>query len=360
MIKQKLTALLAGLLMAGFAQADNLTLKEGHPDTYVVKKGDTLWDISGVFLDKPWYWPKLWHVNPQVKDPHWIYPGDVLNLVYVDGQPRLVRGVTKLSPSIRRDSGDDAIKTINLEEIMPFLSADYLFPNGSNIDDLPFVLGDNHSSTKMMDVSTIYVKGALTPGEQYGLYAAPRAYKDPNDPKGGILGYRAALTGVIVAGRVVDGITEATLIKSVREISQGDRVMPLDSMAYDATYTLKPASKSLNATVLENVVDSTYAGRNQVIVISAGSNKGLSNGDVVNVYLEGVRVAGVDANHVGYAETGTVGQKVVSEISEYGKLPDVVAGHAMVFKTYSNLSLALVLDASEFIANGARVSGPAD
>lgn len=357
MIKQKITAILAGLLMAGFAQADNLTLKEGHPDTYVVKKGDTLWDISGVFLEKPWYWPKIWNVNPQVKDPHWIYPGDVLNLVYVDGQPRLVRGTAKLSPSINRGNGDDAIKTINLEEILPFLSYDYLFPNGTHIDDLPFVLGNNDSNKKMMDVSTVYIKGVLTPGEQYGLYTAPKAYKDPDDPKGGILGYRAALTGVIVAGRVVDGITEATLVKSVREISQGDRVMPLTNGGYDAAFTLRPADKNFRAIVLENVVDSIYAGRNQVIVLSAGTNKGLSSGDVVTVYKEGVRVAGVDPNHVAYAETGTVAQKVVSELSEYGKLPDVVAGHAMVFKSYSNLSLAIVLDASEFIANGARVTG---
>ncbi len=358
MIKQKITAILAGLLLAGFAQADNLTLKEGHPDTYVVKKGDTLWDISGVFLDKPWYWPKIWNVNPQVKDPHWIYPGDVLNLVYVDGQPRLVRGVTKLSPSIRRDSGDDAIKTINLDEIRPFLSADYLFPNGSHIDDLPFVLGNNDMNVKMMDVSTVYVKGALTPNEQYGLYAAPKAYKDPNDPKGGILGYRAALTGVVIANRVVDGITECTLIKSVREISQGDRVMSLDQLSYDATFAVKPAPNSINAVVLENVVDATYAGRHQVVVLSAGTSQGLSNGDVVSIYKAGVKVAGVDPNNVAYAQTGTAAQKLVAEVSDYGTLPDVVAGHAMVFKAYSNLSLALITDASEFIANGARVSAP--
>lgn len=359
MIKQKITAVLAGLLLAGLAQADELTLKEGHPDTYVVKKGDTLWDISGVFLDKPWYWPKLWNVNPQIRDPHWIYPGDVLNLVYVDGKPRLVRGTAHLSPSIRRDSGDDAIKTVNLAEIQPFLSADYLF-NGTDLDNLPFVLGNNQSHNKMMDVSTIYIKGALTPGEQYGLYAAPKSYTDPNDPKHRVLGYRAALTGVIIANRVIDGMTEATLIKSVREISQGDRVMPLDGAAYDATFTLKPASKSVDAVVLENVIDATYAGRNQVVVISAGADKGLSNGDVLDVYLEGVKVTATDADHVVYAKTGTVAQKIIAENSEYGKLPDVVAGHAMIFKTYSNLSLALILDATEFIANGSRVSGPKD
>ena len=112
MIKQKLTAFLAGMLMATFACADNLALKEGHPDTYTVKKGDTLWDISGVFLQKPWYWPKIWQVNPQVKDPHWIYPGDVLNLVYIDGQPRLVTGVKKLSPGIRT-SGAQLISSLS-------------------------------------------------------------------------------------------------------------------------------------------------------------------------------------------------------------------------------------------------------
>ena len=81
----------ASWLLASAAVADIVQLKADHPDSYVVKKGDTLWDISGHFLSKPWLWPKLWHINPQIRDPHWIYPGDVPKLVWVNGEPRLVR-----------------------------------------------------------------------------------------------------------------------------------------------------------------------------------------------------------------------------------------------------------------------------
>lgn len=357
MIKQKITAFLAGILAASFAFADNLALREDHPDTYVVKKGDTLWDISGVFLQKPWHWPKIWQVNPQVKDPHWIYPGDVLNLVYIDGQPRLVMGVKKLSPNVRRNSNADAIRTINLDEIQPFLSADYIFPNGTDLDSLPYVMGDNRLEKKMADVSTIYVKGVLTPGEQYGVYTSPKKYKDPETDE--VLGYRAAMTGVLIANKNQNGVTECTLIKSLREVNQGDRVIPLSSVeGYDAFYLPKPANSALKGYILENVTDALHVGRNQVVVLSVGANKGVANGDVVAVYKEGVSVAGFSADNTEYTAYGTATDKLVAAVSDHGKLPDAVIGHAMVFKTYDKLSLALLLDANEFVPNGALVSAP--
>ena len=109
-------SLLALLLLAagGLAQAQ-VQLKEGHPERYTVVRGDTLWDISGKFLSQPWKWPEIWQVNPQIQNPHLIYPGDVLSLVYIDGQPRLMlnrgesRGTIKLSPRVRSTPIAEAI-----------------------------------------------------------------------------------------------------------------------------------------------------------------------------------------------------------------------------------------------------------
>ena len=100
-------------------------LAEGHPDRYTVKKGDTLWDISAVFLRDPWYWPEVWYVNPQVENPHLIYPGDVLSLVYVDGQMRIVNeriSAYRLSPQARSTPLTEAIASIPYEQIAAFLS----------------------------------------------------------------------------------------------------------------------------------------------------------------------------------------------------------------------------------------------
>ncbi len=358
MIKQKLTAFLAGMLMATFACADNLALKEGHPDTYTVKKGDTLWDISGVFLQKPWYWPKIWQVNPQVKDPHWIYPGDVLNLVYIDGQPRLVTGVKKLSPGIRTSGAQDAVKSIDIESIKPFLVSDYIFPNAESVDSLPYVLGDNSNNKAMVDVSVVYVKGNLQEGEQYGIYSSPKKYKDPIT--GEVLGYRAALSGVGVADAQREGATPVTLVKTVKEVKQGERVIPLASVeGYDAYYYPKPATVP-EAYILENVIDTRYVGKNQVVVINKGTATGVSNGDVFEIYKEGVKISGASADSVSYVDLGSAKDRLVSAMSQYSNLPSTTVGHVMVFKAYDKLSLGIVLDATDFIPNGSKLISPRD
>ena len=136
MILQKIGIFVAAMLFATVSVADTLDMQENHPTKYVVQKGDTLWDISGKFLKKPWYWPKIWNVNPQINDPHWIYPGDVLTLVWIDGKPYLQKAVSaqKTKP----------VPTIDAKAIKTFLRHDQVLP----FDDLerakiPYVLGEN-------------------------------------------------------------------------------------------------------------------------------------------------------------------------------------------------------------------------
>lgn len=120
---KSLILLLTCALSMPLALADQL-LRSDHPDHYTVVKGDTLWDISGRFLQSPWRWPEIWHVNPQVANPHLIYPGDQLDLVYIDGKPqlRLRRGPLKLSPTARSTPWDGAIPSVPLDAIAPFLT----------------------------------------------------------------------------------------------------------------------------------------------------------------------------------------------------------------------------------------------
>ena len=151
-MRKSLLALLlvaaGGLAQTGLVQAA-VQLKEGHPDRYTVAKGDTLWDISGKFLSQPWKWPEIWHANPQVKNPHLIYPGDVLSLVYIDGQPRLMlnrgesRGTIKLSPQVRSTPLAEAIPAIPLEKINSFLLSNRIINTAEEFAQRPYVVAGN-------------------------------------------------------------------------------------------------------------------------------------------------------------------------------------------------------------------------
>src|SRR5210317_909251 len=126
MSTKKLLGMIFAALITSSLFAADVALNPNHPDRYVVVKGDTLWDISSLFLRDPWFWPEIWYVNPQIDNPHLIYPGDILTLVYVDGKPqlRMSRGypTVDMSPQIRVESLENAIPTIPLDIIRPFLT----------------------------------------------------------------------------------------------------------------------------------------------------------------------------------------------------------------------------------------------
>ncbi|NNL99210.1 MAG: LysM peptidoglycan-binding domain-containing protein, partial [Gammaproteobacteria bacterium] len=168
--------------MAFQAGADTVALQPDHPQQYVVKKGDTLWDISGRFLRYPWQWPDIWEVNPQIENPHLIYPGDQLSLTYRDGKPilSLARGrrVT-LSPSVRAFSRDGAIAPIPLDAIQQFLTRPRVVAEGA-MENAAYVVGsqDGHLVTGMGN--RIYVRGLDNPQtNKYSVFRQGEVYRDP-------------------------------------------------------------------------------------------------------------------------------------------------------------------------------------
>ena len=170
---------------------------DGHPDRYVVVKGDTLWDISERFLDNPWLWPEVWHVNPQIENPHLIYPGDIITLVYIDGKPQLRiqrgKGTFKLSPQARVERLDKAIPTIPVDAIQQFLSQP-LVADQSTLMDAAYVVSsaDEHLIVGMGD--RIYVRGiAEEDGNRHHIFRPGGPYVDPETKE--ILGYEAMYLG---------------------------------------------------------------------------------------------------------------------------------------------------------------------
>ena len=165
---------LALALLATAVYADQVVLKDGHPDRYVVVKGDTLWDISERFLDSPWLWPEIWYVNPQIENPHLIYPGDIINLVYVDGKPQLRvqrgKGTYKLSPQARVERLDKAIPTIPIDAIQQFLTQP-LVADQSTLENAAYVVSSADEHLIVGAGDRIYVRGsAEDDGDRYHVF----------------------------------------------------------------------------------------------------------------------------------------------------------------------------------------------
>jgi hypothetical protein len=178
----------AAIMLTGVALAQDVAVRSDHPDEYVVVKGDTLWDISGRFLDKPWQWPAIWHANPQIENPHLIYPGDVISLVYIDGVPqlRLSRGgadTVKLSPSIRIVDRDDAIQAIPFESIEPFVR-DLRVLSPSEFEGLPYVIANQEDRMNATYSDTTYVRGleGARVGEEYVVGRLMNIYDSMGKP----------------------------------------------------------------------------------------------------------------------------------------------------------------------------------
>ncbi len=344
MILKKLGVFAAAVsvLLATTSIADTLEVKENHPTKYVVQKGDTLWDISAKFLKKPWYWPKIWHVNPQVDDPHWIYPGDVLTLVWIDGQPYLKRA----EPVQIKDA---PIKTISGEAVKSFLKKDAVLPY-DGLDKLPYVLGDNDSRTLMANTTDLYVKGTLTKGQQYGIYEKGELLKDEEGNK---LGYYARLVAVTVAGNVYENnVNKTYLVKNISAVKQGQYLMPFSG---DEGYNLYfvPKAATVDAKVIALGDKSRFAGKNDTVILSKGSSNGVQVGDVFQVARVGEGIAGGSADSVEYSNMATVGKNLLHE-----NLPDDVVGEVMVYRTYDKVSLGLIMNSYKDVRVGYKAKKP--
>lgn len=305
-------------------------LADGHPNEYVVQVGDTLWDISATFLRDPWFWPEIWYVNPDIENPHLIYPGDVLGLVYIDGQTRItnVRASTyRMSPQARVTPLSQAISSIPFEDVAAFLSSGLVLEK-KQADALPYLLDTRGDHLIASAGNEIYVRGITndTPGARYNIVHVGDPLVDPDDNR--LIGYHGILIGEGRLRRAGDPATVA-LTRTRQEARVGDRLLPA---AIDVPLNFYPRSPStaIDGRIISVVGGVSLIGQYQVVVMNRGSGNGLSVGDVLSVF-----------------QTGRVVKDRVSGGNV--KLPDEVAGTIMVFKTYDRISYGLVMEATQAI-----------
>ncbi|WP_031434899.1 LysM peptidoglycan-binding domain-containing protein [Methylomarinum vadi] len=320
------------LLFSASISADTLKINPSHPDQYIVVKGDTLWDISGRFLQKPWKWPQLWENNPQIKNPHWIYPGDILTFSYVDGKPRLsLSRNVKLSPSIRETSLEEAIKLIPADAITQFLTS----PKVVNEDDLansPYVIDFAGEHLIAGAGDRIYVRSITDPQSlSYTVYRQGKPYTRP--VTGEILGYEAIYIADTTLQTAGDPAT-LSVNKSTSEIRIGDRLMVSDAGELALNYFPHPPLEEISGSIISVLNGVSQIGQHNIVVIDRGTDDGIETGHIFEIYQRGRIVA--DHYH-DIDETTTV------------KLPDEIAGVLMVFRPFEKVSYALVMEATAAI-----------
>ena len=338
-------------------QSMSVPLAPDAPDTYVVKKGDTLWDIAGVFLKYPWYWPEIWYVNPQVENPHLIYPGDVLRLVYVDGKPRITVGTAgevRLSPQVRADPLGQAIRTVPYDILMNFVQRPSLLTK-KQVDKAPYVVGFRSRHIVGSSANELYVKGLENPppGTEYTIVHPGEELRDPDD--GDLLGYvghYAATTRVITTtdAKHEDPLTHLTVLDNGREINQGDKVFPAKTKFGDDFVVSAPKDTKLDGQVLAVVDGLAVAGRYQVLAINRGKRDGLVPGNVVAIYARGVDVRDLYSR----------GQDWTKFTANYAtvKLPDERSGTLLLFTVTDRMSYGLVVESTQPMRIGDFIKHP--
>jgi hypothetical protein len=340
--------------------ADELKLQENAPERYVVVKGDTLWDISAKFFKDPWKWPQIWGYNKDtIKDPHWIYPG---NVVYLDPGTHTLKvgesapatagsapapadtntvaeippvlevttssmaGATKLLPRAREVKGtSEAIPIISLKDIGPFLARPLVIED-NELAGAP-VLAGTYEQRQLLGTGDIaYAKGMPNDkGERWQIYREDRTFKDPDT--GEVLGHEVVYLGDASVEKF-GAITSLKITNSVLEISKGDRFAQATN-EFASNYLPHAPNRNISAKVISVYGGVVQAGQNAVVTLNKGRRDGLESGHVLALYQKGEQL-----------HSSSLHDKL---FNNYLELPDVRYGLLFVFRVFDKVSYALVM-----------------
>jgi LysM domain len=340
------------LLLPIAVYADELKLQENAPDRYVVVKGDTLWDISAKFFKDPWKWPQIWGYNKDtIKDPHWIYPG---NIVYLDqsthtlrvGEPvpapasantgstdtsvtvpsvaesPIASDAIKLLPKARVTKGtSEAIPVISLKEIGPFLARPLVIEE-DDLSGTPTLVGTYEQRQLLATGDVAYVQGLPSDkGERWQIYREDHSFKDPDT--GEFLGTEVLYLGDAAVEKF-DTLSTLRITNTIHEINKGDHLAQAVS-GFSSNYLPHAPDKNISAKIISVYGGVLQAGQNSVVTINKGRRDGIENGHVLALFQKGevLRNPGIFTPNT--------------------ELPDVRYGLIFVFRVFDKVSYALVM-----------------
>jgi LysM domain len=343
---RKLIISLICCLLPALAYSDTLTIKDNAPDRYVVVKGDTLWDISAKFFKDPWKWPEIWDLNKEsIKNPHWIYPGDMVLLDRNAKTLKVISGmqaasgvvapptektagqeenenVEKLSPQVRVvESSHNAIASIPLADIEPFLKRPLIIEE-RELDKAPVIISGYEGRKLLSNDDIAYVKGL--PSDKGLTWQVYRPGKPLTDPESGkLLGYEAVYLGNAHVEKFGD-ISTLRIYGAKEEIYAGDHLVQVAS-GFPDNFIPRAPDTEISAHIISIVNGITMAGQKAVVVINKGKRDGVQSGHVLALYRKGAMVKDVSSQ-------------------SYDQLPNTRYGLLFVFRTFENVSYALVME----------------
>ncbi|HET6604706.1 MAG TPA: LysM domain-containing protein [Xanthomonadaceae bacterium] len=382
MLKNLLTVCVAAMFtVAGYAAA--VELRQGHPDVYVVVKGDTLWDIAGRFLKRPWLWPEIWQANPHIENPHLIYPGDVLSLAYLgDGSARVTT-----TQRIRREPLP--VPAVPLSAVEAFLR-DLRIIDRAQLERLPYVISLEEDRLRGVSGHLAYVRGMpeARPGEVYTILRPIQQYSRSQRnagnfiPRSSGLDFRGnvdhrdwsahwfdvmharddqpeflgvelmAITDATVTRGEGHGIEVTTLLLADqgKEVRAGDVIAATHAHPYDLSFFPHPPAavgEYGEYRVLAVSQALRFGGPMQVVAITGGTREGIDPGTTFSVWREGRNVAD-DVAHA---------NKLKAD-NDRVRVPDEFAGHVMVFRSFDRISYGLVMEAIKPVGVGYHLKHP--
>lgn len=323
------------------------------PDQHLVVKGDTLWDISGRFLEHPWCWGQVWGLNrEQIRDPHWIYPGQTIYFDRKNGRLSLspVSGdagdggtglpVTRLSPQLRTEGmGRDALHTIAAGAIEPFLSRP-LIVEDAQLAAAPRIVATAENHVFLGKNDKAYVTGELLGNTAFDVFRQGQPLKDPVTGK--VLAYEAFFLGSLklqAPARAGADVQTFVVTNSTEEMGVGDRLMPALPMPL-LNYVPHPPERAVDARVMSIYGGVTHAGQNQIVTVNRGSLDGLDIGSVLQLY------------HVGKTIDDPTAAKRWLRRAPQLKLPDEQYGDLFIFRVFKHVSYGLIMRVTEPVEVG--------
>lgn len=336
------------LLAAANAQSASCEFLPNAPDQHTVVRGDTLWDISGKFLQHPWCWPQVWGLNrDQIRNPHWIYPGQIVYFDRVAGRLRLGTPAAlggspnvRLLPGVRIEGlGVDAVPAIDASAIEPFLSQPLIIEK-DQLNDTPRIVATQEGRVFLGKNDKAYVSGDLRGGTSFQAFRPGKPLTDPETKT--VIGFEAVYLGTLKLQRAASAENEAhtfTVVTSKQEMGTGDHLLPVPPIPV-MNYMPHPPENPVAARIVSIYGGVTYAGQNQVVSINRGKNFGLDIGTVLELSRHGQTI------------------KDPADKSHAIKLPDEQYGTLFIFRVFDKISYGLVMQVTDTVQVGDVARSP--